>query len=743
MKKTKKYLSLLLAGMLSISTAVLPVNIFAEEISSTEINIEEPAETAVSAENSDNTQSSSDVIQETIEEDFLPGRVVVTMKQNPASAYGIAPFSNNEDSILSNPIFDGIDIANAEVISSANNSSSSAENNIMTLGDTTEDEAGDILLLELSDQSKQAVLDAVNQLQADEAVLYAEPDYLYEYCETIPNDESYYDQWGLHRLHASKAWDTFTGNPEIVVGVIDSGIDYTHPDLADNIWVNTGEIPGNGIDDDQDGYIDDTIGWHFYKNTNDPMDNEYHGTHVSGIIAAKGNNEIGISGVAWNTKIAPLNAGAGNSEVDTISVIKALAYATFHGFDIVNASFGGTAYGGGMKTAIERYPGLFVAGAGNEGTDIDVHPFYPAAYDCDNILSVANMNVNGNLNYDACYGAVSVDLAAPGTDILSTFPGNDYSPLSGASMATPFVSGAAALLKGYNTSLSTAELKEQILSSVQSFNDPDKVSSGGCLDLANLFTSSNGTANDCILDAGKDEWWTTSIEWNQYSGIDENEPYMQQCRFNIDSIDVRCKNETYTVPSKTFKYDVIEANYDYEPNHEYELCVKVTYDGTAEYFIDPGHRQLEMGQDNKKTAYFDDYALFWVADVYSDSNGQLFSHSAKPVVPNYTWWNHSLTYDPENKPNSTLNIDGMQVYADGNYYTVPAKTINMRPALKHLLLHRNATTHLQLESARTALLNTEHTFHGMTGIIQNLFLTNTESQFLFLILCMVLTMSFW
>ena len=496
MKKTKKYLSLLLAGMLSISTAVLPVNIFAEEISSTEINIEEPAETAVSAENSDNTQSSSDVIQETIEEDFLPGRVVVTMKQNPASAYGIAPFSNNEDSILSNPIFDGIDIANAEVISSANNSSSSAENNIMTLGDTTEDEAGDILLLELSDQSKQAVLDAVNQLQADEAVLYAEPDYLYEYCETIPNDESYYDQWGLHRLHASKAWDTFTGNPEIVVGVIDSGIDYTHPDLADNIWVNTGEIPGNGIDDDQDGYIDDTIGWHFYKNTNDPMDNEYHGTHVSGIIAAKGNNEIGISGVAWNTKIAPLNAGAGNSEVDTISVIKALAYATFHGFDIVNASFGGTAYGGGMKTAIERYPGLFVAGAGNEGTDIDVHPFYPAAYDCDNILSVANMNVNGNLNYDACYGAVSVDLAAPGTDILSTFPGNDYSPLSGASMATPFVSGAAALLKGYNTSLSTAELKEQILSSVQSFNDPDKVSSGGCLDLANLFTSSNGTAND-------------------------------------------------------------------------------------------------------------------------------------------------------------------------------------------------------------------------------------------------------
>lgn len=247
MKRTKKHLSLLLAAMLLISTAVLPVNIFAEEISSSEINIEEPSETADMTEDGDNIQSSSDVIQETIEDDFLPGRVVVTMKHNPASAYGIAPFSNNEDSILSNPVFDGIDITNAEVISSANNSASSAENNIMTLGETSEDEAGDILLLELSDQSKQAVLDAVNQLQADESVLYAEPDYLYEYCETIPNDESYYDQWGLHRLHAFKAWDTFTGNPEIVVGVIDSGTDYTHPDLADNIWVNTGEIPDNGM----------------------------------------------------------------------------------------------------------------------------------------------------------------------------------------------------------------------------------------------------------------------------------------------------------------------------------------------------------------------------------------------------------------------------------------------------------------------------------------------------------------
>ena len=114
--------------------------------------------------------------------------------------------------------------------------------------------------------------------------------------------------------------------PDIVVGVIDSGTDYTHPDLADNIWVNTGEIPDNGIDDDQDGYIDDVIGWNFFKNTNDPMDNEYHGTHVSGIIAARGNNEIGISGIAWNTKIAPLNAGAGNNDARAQINGRMLAY---------------------------------------------------------------------------------------------------------------------------------------------------------------------------------------------------------------------------------------------------------------------------------------------------------------------------------------------------------------------------------------------------------------------------------
>lgn len=139
-------------------------------------------------------------------------------------------------------------------------------------------------------------------------------------------------------------------------------------------------------------------------------------------------------------------------------------------------------------------------------------------------------------------------------------------------MAGSMCCGGAALLKGYNPSLRGAELKDIILSSVYTSSEYDKVSSGGRLDLTNLLSTADGTANDGVVNPGKLEWWTTSIEWRQYSGIDENEPYFQKCRFNIESVNVICKNKTYTVPAKTLKYDVIEANYDYEINSRYELC---------------------------------------------------------------------------------------------------------------------------------------------------------------------------
>ena len=683
MKKTQKHLSVFLSIALLLSTIIFPVSTFAED----EFPHDEPIvekslpEDNLNAEPTDDISPVIDEPENNYNGDFLPGRVIVTLKQNSASTYGIAPFSADDTSALSaGSIFDGIDITNAELISPAEE-----EIGPMLMSAQSIDEPGDILLLELSDKSEQGVLSAIEQLQGNEAVLWAEPDYIRELCDTIPNDEFYGEQWGMNRINAPKAWDTFTGSSDIVVGVIDTGIDYTHPDLVDNMWVNEGEIPDNGIDDDHDGYIDDIYGWDFYENNNDPMDIGYHGTHVSGIIAAKGNNGIGVSGVAWNTKIAALNAGSNEKGVSTAAVIKAITYATFHKFDIINGSFGSYSASSAEKTAIERFPGLFVAAAGNDKKDTDINPHYPSCYDCDNIIAVANMDESGMLAYSSNYGVESTDIAAPGTDIYSTVPGG-YNYVSGTSMASPCVAGAAALLKGYNPSLSAVELKDMIFSNVQTSWAYSQVSSGGRLELSNLLTPVNGTANDGIVDPGRDEWWTTSIEWNQYAGLDENEPYFQQCSFNIDSVDVICKNQTYTVPAKNFRYDVIGANYDYDANSEYELCVKVYYDGSAEYYIDPGYRQLEMGQDNKNTAYFDNYALIYVADVYSDQNGQLFSRSAKLIAPNYTWWEHSLTYDPDNNPNSKLDIDSIQICVDGNYYTVPSTTITMRPAVSSATL---------------------------------------------------------
>lgn len=678
MKKTTKYLSLLVAATLIISVILLPVNTLAEEdfSANNQPSVQEPIlnEENIKNDLAENFISSDD----NSDNDFLPGKVIVTLKQDPASAYRVTPYSFGDEALLQNDsIFDGIDISNVELISPA-----SEEILPMAMNFEPVDEAGDILLIELSEQSEQAVLNAIAILQDNENVLWAEPDYIKELYDTIPDDEFYGELWGLDRINAPKAWDTFTGSSDVVVGVIDSGIDYTHPDLMNNIWINKDEIPGNGIDDDQDGYIDDVYGWNFYENHNNPADIGYHGTHVAGIIAAEGNNEIGITGVAWNTKIAALNAGCDRNHVDSAAVIKALRYATFHKFDIINASFGSAKYSSSEKTAIERFPGLLVAAAGNDGTDNDVAPHYPSSYDCDNIIAVANMSDNGLLSQSSNYGIESVDIAAPGTDIYSTVPGS-YNYASGTSMASPCVAGAAALLKGYNPSLSALELKEMILSNVYTSWAYDKVSSNGRLDLSNLLISVNGTGNDGIINPGRDAWWTSSIEWNKYDELDESGPYFQQCYFNIDSIYVICKNKTYTVPAKTFLYDVINGVYDYEKNSEYELCVKVYYDGAAEYYIDPGHRQLEAGQDNKNTAYFNDYALIHVADIYSDQNGQLFSHSAKLIVPDYTWWNHSLTYDPDNKPNSQLNIDSIQVCADNKYYTVPADTITVRPAVSN------------------------------------------------------------
>ena len=432
MKKVRKNLSLLLAAALLLSTVILPINSFAEEaIPQEETTIDSSigkspiptaedniltAETSVQTADPSVPTAESPILEENNNaglndeippdsagtcDDILPGKVIVTLKQNSAGKYK-APFSvDSKTAVLNSSIFDNIDIADIELISPA-----SEEDEIMTLSDDTADSPGDIFLIELNNQSEQGVFDAIKQLQANEDVLWAEPDYIQYFYDTIPNDEFYNELWGMERINAPIAWDKFTGSSDVVVGVIDGGVDYNHPDLAPNMWVNEDEIPGNGVDDDHNGYIDDINGWNFTFNHNDPMDIAYHGSHVAGIIAAAGNNGIGVTGVAWKTKIAALNVGIDERRISSAAVIKAINYATDNHFDIINGSFGGTSSSLAQKTAIERFPGLLVFAAGNEGVDTDVVPNYPSGFECENIISVANFDKSGSLNSTSNYGVV-------------------------------------------------------------------------------------------------------------------------------------------------------------------------------------------------------------------------------------------------------------------------------------------------------------------------------------------------
>ncbi|RMG25143.1 MAG: hypothetical protein D6732_22745, partial [Methanobacteriota archaeon] len=322
-------------------------------------------------------------------------------------------------------------------------------------------------------------------------IRYVEENQRY-YPDVIPNDPQWSSLWGMQRIQADKAWDITTGSNTVVVAVIDEGIDINHPDLAANIWVNPNEIPGNGIDDDGNGFVDDVNGWNFVDNTGqvyggDPTQ-DTHGTHVAGTIGAVGNNGIGVVGVNWNVKIMSLKflGPQGGSTADGISAIQ---YATQMGADIISASWGGGGFSQAMKDAIDAFPGLFVAAAGNSGTDNDASPHYPSSYTSANLIAVASSTSTDAMSSFSNYGATSVDIAAPGSSILSTYPNNNYNTISGTSMATPHVSGAAALLLANDPTLTPLQLKQKLMDNVDpvpAFNG--KIVSGGILNVYRALT---------------------------------------------------------------------------------------------------------------------------------------------------------------------------------------------------------------------------------------------------------------
>lgn len=274
-------------------------------------------------------------------------------------------------------------------------------------------------------------------------------------------------------------------NREVVVAVIDTGVDYRHPDLKEHMWINKGEIPNDNIDNDGNGYIDDVYGYDFYNNDSSvchyryysdkhillsvPDDNDDHGTHVAGIIGAEVNNNKGIGGIASdiNLKIMALKVNGGNDSTGRVSsAIEAIKYADMMGADICNISWGITKSAEPLKQVIKESNMLFVAACGNSKEDDDVNPIYPASYKLDNIISVAYINSDGELGSHSNYGSSTVDLAAPGEDILSTTVGS-YATMSGTSMAAPHVTGVAAILYAFHDNLYPANVKKVILDNLK------------------------------------------------------------------------------------------------------------------------------------------------------------------------------------------------------------------------------------------------------------------------------------
>ena len=319
------------------------------------------------------------------------------------------------------------------------------------------------------------------RLLASGQVEFIEPNYVVSINRT-PNDTRYTELWGMHNtgqtggtsnvdIDAPEAWDVTTGSSSVVVGIVDTGINATHPDLSANMWVNTGEIPNNNIDDDNNGVVDDVHGYNAITNNGNQTDDHGHGSHCAGTIGGTGNNGQGVAGVNWNVKLMGLkflSASGFGSTQDAIETIQYAVTMKNRGVNIrvLSNSWGGGGFSQALQDAISAANSagiLFVAAAGNNGSDNDASPTYPANYDVSNVISVAALDSNGNLASFSNYGASTVDIGAPGVGILSTTLGSSYASWNGTSMATPHVSGVAALVLGREPSLTVSQLRSRLL----------------------------------------------------------------------------------------------------------------------------------------------------------------------------------------------------------------------------------------------------------------------------------------
>ena len=419
--------------------------------------------------------------------DFDYGSVLVQLKPQITDAV----------SMCSDP-FEELNISDAKCIFGDDASS------ISLFSDKTEPI---IYVLDSENPSRENVIDTIEKLKAMPNIEYAEPNYnVYEFSE--PNDTYYQNgkQAVLDLIGAKKLWDFDIDCSDVTVGVMDSGIQTNHEDLIDNIWVNTGEIAGDGIDNDGNGYIDDIYGWNCGDSNGDVSYVDEHGVHVAGIISAATNNSKGVASVARNAKIASIKIFNSSGKSTLSYIIEGINFAKKNDINIINCSFGGTGWGSSsvntIKSAMAAVPDMFfVIAAGNTTSASEANNDKVAVYpsqltkDLDNVISVANTTSSDELSSTSHYGAKSVDIAAPGTDIYSTIPTSSYGTMSGTSMATPMVASAVAVMRAVNPNISAKEIKETLCSSSDKLSAlTGKVISGGRLNAYNAVKAIMPTA---------------------------------------------------------------------------------------------------------------------------------------------------------------------------------------------------------------------------------------------------------
>lgn len=463
---------------------------------------------------------------------------------------------------------------------------------------------GDYYLVKSNSKSQ---LSLISELNASSDVVFAEPNFIYKAIENgptltgllagtirenmsamAPQDPMYEKLWGLNNtsnnepdrnggytgvkgvvgadVAAEEAWKITKGSRDVVVAVIDTGIDYNHPDLQNNMWVNKAEIAGNSIDDDNNGYVDDIYGWNAHGDNGNPMDGNAHGTHCAGTIGAEHNNGIGVAGVMDRVSLMAVKFLSDDGSGSLADAVEAIDYATRMNVDVMSNSWGGGGFSQSLEDSIKaaRNKGiLFVAAAGNNSSNNDSRPSYPATYAVENVISVASHTAQDTLSSFSNFGRRTVHVAAPGSNVLSSTPNNEYKVFSGTSMATPHVSGILGLLLSETGRLPVTEVRERLMATTTPVGAYRRTTvSGGRVSAYNLLT------NTRIPSQGPDEsaWRREALS----EVFETDHPYKDNMKVS----------KTYHFPGAKFVKLVIEK-YETETNYDF-IIIKDAKGATVE-----------------------------------------------------------------------------------------------------------------------------------------------------------------